>query len=443
MNRRAFFSSSYLLALPLGLTGQVPGGADTDGPRAAPNEVPNEVIERGREAALRVLQPTRSQLEHGLRLHADSLVVESYGFSPRMAMDGDVVKAAMEAGASPLELEDLHEEMMMTRAVESAAEREEYLSAWRASGVTAIVQNAGEEGQDPLRLIKRLARFTYTTDMLDGRVSRAVVASDILKARQQKQHCLVFSGNGVPLAQSWVSVPEELQYVRIFQQLGIRMMHLTYNRRNMLGDGCAEPSNAGLSDFGRAAVAEMNRVGVIVDVAHSGWKTSLEAARASAKPMVASHSGCVAMNTHIRCKPDDVIRAIADTGGFIGICCIPSFLGRTHDILAMLDHIDYAVKRFGADHVAIGTDVAYFSRGNAAEARKLPRRGASRAAFESFWPPNALSVPNSDTMAWTNWPLFTVGMVQRGHSDSDIQKILGGNVMRVLRANAGERPAMG
>jgi membrane dipeptidase len=272
---------------------------------------------------------------------------------------------------------------------------------------------------------------------------RAVTPDDIVRAKLEGKFCFYLTTNGVPLPLECVDAHMEMQHIELFFMLGVRMMHLTYNRRNMLGDGCAEASNAGLSDFGRAAVAEMNRVGVIVDVAHSGWKTSLEAAKASMKPMVASHSGCVAMNTHIRCKPDEVIRAIADTGGFIGICCVPSFLGRTHDILAMLDHIDYAVKRFGADHVAIGTDVTYFSRGNAAEARKLPRRGRSRAAFESFWTPNALSVPNSDTMAWTNWPLFTVGMVQRGHSDSDIQKILGGNVMRVLRANAGERPAMG
>jgi membrane dipeptidase len=184
----------------------------------------------------------------------------------------------------------------------------------------------------------------------------------------------------------------------------------------------------------------MNRLGIIVDVAHSGWQTSLEAAKASTKPMVASHSGCVAVNNHIRCKPDEVIRAIVDTGGFIGICCIPSFLGRSHDINAMLDHIDHAVKRFGADHVAIGTDVAYVSRANATESRKVPRLRPGRPRYESFWPPNALAVPHSETMAWTNWPLFTVGMVQRGHSDSDIRKILGGNVMRVLRANAGDRP---
>lgn len=429
MNRRTFVSSSFSLALPLGLAGQTAG-------------TPNPVIERARQAAIDALQPTESQLQHGLELHANSLVAESYGFSPRMAMDGDAVKSAIEAGASDLELEDMREEMMMTRAVESASEREEYRSAWRAAGVTAIMQNAGEEGQDPLRLLKRLARFNYTTDMLPGLVSKAITAADILEAKQQGRHCLVFTGNGVPLTQNWVSVPDEFRFIRIFHQLGIRMMHVTYNRRNMLGDGCAEASNAGLSDFGRSAIAEMNRVGVIVDVAHSGWQTSLEAAVASSKPMVASHSGCAALNEHIRCKPDNVIRAIADTGGFIGICCVPSFLGGSHDINAMLDHIDYVVKRFGADHVTIGTDVAYISRANQDEARKLPPRSPSRPRFEYFWPPNALSVPHNSTMAWTNWPLFTVGMVKRGHSDSDIQKVLGGNVIRVLRSIAGERPPL-
>lgn len=414
-------SSSFQFALPLGLAGQMRG-------------VPNEVIESARQEAIKVLKPSEKDLERGLELHANSVVVESYGFCPRMAVDGDAMRAAMEAGASEMELQDMREDMMMTRAVNSAAERDEFLSAWRASGVTCVFQNAGEESQDPLRLIKRLARFTYLTDMLRDSVSRVAVPGEILVANKQNKQCLMFTGNGVPLTQQWNSVEDELRYVRIFFQLGIRMMHLTYNRRNMLGDGCAEPANAGLSDFGRAVIAEMNRVGVIVDVAHSGWQTSLEAAKASSKPMVASHSACAALNRHIRCKPDEVIRAIADTGGFIGICCIPSFLGRSHDLNAMLDHIDHVVKRFGADHVAIGTDVAYVSRANAAELRKLPKRGPARTRFEYFWPPNALGAPRSDSMAWTNWPMFTVGMVQRGYSNTDIQKILGGNVLRVARA---------
>jgi membrane dipeptidase len=178
----------------------------------------------------------------------------------------------------------------------------------------------------------------------------------------------------------------------------------------------------------------MNRVGVILDVAHSGWRTSLEAAKASTKPVVASHSGAVAVHHHIRSKPDEVIRAIVDSGGFVGVYSVASFLGGGADLNAMLDHIAYLVKRFGADHVAIGTDIAYIPQSADAEGRKMGRRPRSRPRYESFWPPGALDSKSHPSLAWTNWPMFTVGMVQRGISDSDIQKILGDNVMRVARA---------
>ncbi len=429
MNRRDFLGLAAAASLAAATERPSAGAAD------ALLEKSNETIQRARQAALALLKPTSKQLEHGLQLHAASLVFESYGFSPRTAWDGDALRKAVEAGASPMELEDLREEMTMTRAATDAAERAEYLAAWKAAGVTCIFQNAGEETQDPMRLIKRLARFTYMTDRLRESVARAVTPEDIVAAKKQGKHCLYFSGNGVPLAQRWESLEGELSYIRTFFQLGIRMMHITYNRRNMLGDGCAEPANAGLSDFGRAAVAEMNRLGVIPDVAHSGWQTSLETAKASSRPTVASHSACDGVHHHIRGKPDNVIKAIADTGGYIGICCVPAFLGGQGDIAAMLDHLDYAVRRFGAEHVAIGTDVAYTSRNMAAESKKVPMTGRTRARWESFWPPGSLDSGGQPlSLAWTNWPLFTVGMVQRGFSDDDIQKVLGGNVMRVARA---------
>ena len=396
----------------------------------------NSKIRRAREAALELLKPSRKDLEHGLELHAQSVVVESYGFSPRSAVDGDRLREAIEAGASRAEVADLSEWMRMTRCVDDPAERAEYQQAWEASGVTCVFQNAGQEGQDPLRMLKRLAHYTYVTDMMPDFVSKAARPDDIVAAKKQGKHCLYFSANGVPLAQQWVSVEEELRYVRVFFELGIRMMHLTYNRRNMLADGAAEPADAGLSDFGRAAIAELNRVGVIVDVAHSGWRSSLEAAKVSTKPVVASHTTVAALHRHIRAKPDEVIRAIADTGGYVGICCVPAFLGGSGDITAMLDHIDYVVKRFGADHVAIGTDVAYLSRNSDREWKKVPPRGPSRTPFRALWPPDAFAGYPSrhPSMAWTNWPLFTVGLVQRGYRDADIQKIIGGNVLRVARA---------
>ena len=396
----------------------------------------NERIDQARQAALDILKPSSRDIEHGLELHAESIVFDCYGFSPRAAIDGDAIRKAMDDGASDMELQDMREDMSMTRAGTDAAERKEFLQAWRAAGMTCIFQNAGEETSEPLRLLKRLARFTYLTDKMRDVLRRAATPEDVVQAKKDGVGCLYFSGNGVPLTLDWVSAEDELRYVRIFFQLGIRMMHMTYNRRNRLGDGCAETANGGLSDLGRAAVDEMNRLGVIVDVAHSGWQTSLEAAQRSQRPMVASHSTCGALYEHIRSKPDKVIRAIADTGGYIGICCISRFLRHSGDIRALLDHIDHVVKKFGADHVAIGTDVAYTSRYAARESRKLPRREPRRVRLAALWPPDDFVTTERmrQSITWTNWPLFTVGMVQRGYSDDVIRKVIGRNVMRVTRA---------
>jgi membrane dipeptidase len=102
----------------------------------------------------------------------------------------------------------------------------------------------------------------------------------------------------------------------------------------------------------------------------------------------------------------------------------------------MLEHIDYAVQRFGADHVAIGTDIAYMSSNAAAENRKIPSRGPRRTRYEALWPEGSRGgkYPAAASLAWTNWPLFTVGLVQRGYRDDDIRKILGLNMLRVAQA---------
>ncbi len=422
MDRRDFVATTTGLALA--------GGA-------APAEGPVKLtpaMEQAREAGLKALKPTARELERGMKLHSESLVFDGYGFAPRAALDVEAIRRAYDAGASDAELQDMRVEMGMLRSAADAAERAEFETAWRAAGVTGIFQNAGEEGQDPLRLLERLARFTYLTDTLRGFLSRAATPDDIEAVKKAGTHCLYLTGNGVPLNQSWNTVEDELKHVRVFFQLGIRMMHLTYNRRNMLGDGCGESADGGISDLGRAAIAEMNRTGVIVDVAHSGWRTSLEAAKASSRPMVASHTAAAAVNKNIRCKPDEVIKAIADTGGYVGVCCIPSFLGG--GITAFLDHIDYLVKKFGADHVAIGTDVAHTSPGKPGDGRPFGPARKQRTRFEALWPKGALdgTVDPGRTLAWTNFPLFTVGMVQRGHTDDEIRKILGTNVLRVARA---------
>jgi membrane dipeptidase len=231
----------------------------------------------------------------------------------------------------------------------------------------------------PAYFVAPVRQYSPAAAQCTHMVPRAATPDDIETAKKQGRRCLYMTANGVPLAQNWSSEAEELSWIRVFFQLGVRMMHLTYNRRNVLGDGCAEPANAGLSELGKAAIAEMNRVGVIVDVAHSGWRTSLEAARASSKPVVASHTGAAEVQRHIRAKPDEVLRAIADTGGYSGVYGVTSFLGNPGDLNSMLDHIEYMVKRFGAEHVAIGTDLAYIPSGAGVEYKKAgPRPGSAR-----------------------------------------------------------------
>ena len=438
MQRRSFLQASTLASMAsLASAEGAKVGLATDETESNPvdrltNNL-NPQIQHARDVALSILKPTASELERGLRLHSESIVFDSYGFSPRAAINGEFLTAQIEAGASDQEVEDLQEDMTMTRYVTDAAEQQEYRDAWRASGVTCIFQNAGQECQDPLRLIKRLARFSFATDLMREFVCKAAIPSDIEAAKVAGRHALYMTGNGIPLTQEWISKEDELAYVKIFFQLGIRMMHLTYQRRNMVGDGCGETSNAGLSDFGRYAIAEMKRIGVIPDCAHSGWQTSLEAAKVSTRPVVASHSTCAAIHPHIRSKPDEVIQAIVDSGGYIGICCISKFLRGAGDISSLLDHIQYVTKKFGVDHVAIGTDVAYSSQNSSSESRKLPKRSRSREPFRSLWPKDDFAeTPEMTTsLAWTNWPLFTVGLVQRGYSDDEIRRIIGGNVMRV------------
>lgn len=439
MQRRAFLRATAALSCS-GLIGSgttTPAVAADSSRVTALTERLNPTMQRYREVALGILRPSAKELERGLRLHAESVVFDAYAFSPRAAIDGTALAQAIEAGASDLELADLREEMSMTRYVTDPLEEQEYRDAWRASGVTCVFQNAGEESQDPLVLIKRLARFTYATDLLKGFVAKAAVPEDVEQAKREGRHCLYLTGNGVPLTQQWISIPDELRYLRVFYQLGIRMMHLTYQRRNMIGDGCGEKTDAGLSDFGRAVIAELNRVGVIPDCAHSGWQTSLEAALVSEKPVVASHTTCAALDSrpHARSKPDNVIKAIADTGGYVGICCIPRFLRGSGDISMFLNHIDHVVKKFGVEHVAIGTDIAYSSQHSAAENKKVPRVRRGRVEFRTLWPLDEFQTnPQMDeSLAWTNWPLYTVGLVQRGYSDEDIRRILGGNVLRVAR----------
>ena len=160
----------------------------------------NDVIRKAREVGLGILQPSQKDLDHGMELHKESVVVESYGLGLSAPIDGDVVAKAIEDGATEVELQDLTGDQRMTRWATVPELSEEFADAWEASGVTCTFQNAGEEGNDPRVLIQRLARHTYVTDMMPDLMHRATRPEDIEAAKREGKHCRYMTGNGIPLA---------------------------------------------------------------------------------------------------------------------------------------------------------------------------------------------------------------------------------------------------
>ncbi len=151
-----------------------------------------------------------------------------------------------------------------------------------------------------------------------------------------------------------------LEDVAAFYRLNQRLSQLTYNERNALGSGCYEAEDSGLTGFGAAVVAEMNRLGMAIDVSHCGERTSRDAIAASRQPVLVTHSNCRALvPVQPRCKSDSLIRALAGRGGVMGITMVRAFVtsSRSPNIAHVLDHFDHVARLVGAEHVGLGSDV--------------------------------------------------------------------------------------
>jgi membrane dipeptidase len=180
---------------------------------------------------------------------------------------------------------------------------------------------------------------------------KVLTATDILRARSEKRIGLIYG------FQNAAMLGDKVERVEIFADLGVRVVQLTYNPANHLGDGSMAPQNRGLTPFGREVVERLNARRLMVDLSHSGERTCLDAARASKQPISINHTGCRALVDLPRNKTDEELRLVASRGGFVGIYFMP-FLNRAsvahaEDVVA---HIDHAVNVCGEDHVGIGTD---------------------------------------------------------------------------------------
>jgi len=395
------------------------------------------------QRGLDVLNPSESQLQHGLELHRDALALDTFGFLPRVWTDDSISKHNVlidqNLGGRVAHLRSVWIQQAAAANDANGEGGKQFRAALAASGLNGMVQTVGAAtipGMNDLESdIAAMSGFTHTCRAFRDCMFQAGSARELHEGKDQRRFGIVWSANSPPLPNRMMDADDELFRINIWHQLGFRLCHLTYNRRNAVADGGSE--DAGLSLFGREVIAEFNRVGMIVDVPHSSKRTVLEAAKVSTKPVMSSHAGCHSLFQHHRNRTDEEIKAIAETDGVVGIVGLPSFLGDDANLNTLLDHVMHAVNLVGARHVAIGTD-NLCSTERPASVRPLPT-----GAFQPRWPggwkgekfakgdPNE---PRTGSLAWTNWPLFTVGMLMRGLSDQDIRQILGLNLLRVLEA---------
>ncbi|MBB1060788.1 dipeptidase [Marilutibacter spongiae] len=238
---------------------------------------------------------------------------------------------------------------------------------------------------------------------------------------------------------------EDLERIPMFRDMGVRVVQLTHNRRNLVGDGCMEPGNAGLSHHGHAVVERLNAERVLVDLSHGAQRTIREGIQASKAPVLISHTGCRALADLPRNTGDAELRAMADRGGVAGIIFWPYLRTDTQPMAAdVVRHLEHAIDVCGEDHVGIGTDTPVapvartpaFERDNRAFMRGMKEDGI----FASDRPDDMYTfIPDLNTA--DRFDTLAALLSRRGHADARIAKILGGNFARVMREVWSAAPA--
>jgi membrane dipeptidase len=244
-------------------------------------------------------------------------------------------------------------------------------------------------------------------------------SDDILRAKKEGKLAICFHFQGT------VPVGRNLGNIEVFHKLGIRHMLMAYNQKNFVGDGCHERTDSGLSVFGVNLVKEMNRVGMLVDCAHSGYITTMDVLEVSTAPVIFSHTNAKGVFDHPRCIRDDQIIACAKSGGVMGMTGLSIFLGKGDDpVEAIIRHIDYIANLVGPQHVGLGLDYVYDMK----SLQYVAQLNADK------WPKSGgYTNPDIKQVAPEDLPRITDSLLKKGFTDPEVKGILGENFLRVFK----------
>lgn len=291
------------------------------------------------------------------------------------------------------------------------------LAMMAASGYDFAALTVGGDNVDILETVRLIARERAFLNANADRYAIAYTAGDILAAKRQGRLAIAFQFQGTN------SFGRDVNMIELYHRLGVRIALMAYNQKNAVGDGCHERTDGGLSRFGIEVVREMQRVGMMVDVTHTGYRTSMDVFEVAEGPVVFSHSNPRALFDHERNIRDDQIRACARSGGVIGVNGIGIFMGPDNDVSPeqLLRQIDYLCEVAGPEHVGIGLDWVFDQPSLLRAAKSSKTRYPAQGGYDgdiAFASPDRL-------------PELTEAMLRRGYPETLIRGILGENWLRV------------
>jgi membrane dipeptidase len=324
----------------------------------------------------------------------------------------------------------LHAESLVVDAVCPLAQGNgRFLDWYREGGVKVLAPTVGST-ETPKAVFNELGTW-HRLLRERGDLQLVSTSAEVESALATKRLGLYFHIQGAD------PIENSLDLVDAYKSLGVGVVQLTYNIKNRVGDGCEERTDSGLSKFGVKLVERLNRCRVIVDCSHTGSRTSLDAIECSKGPVVLSHSNLVSVHRSARNASDELVSAIAKSGGLVGMVGFPAMVSasKTPTLDDFIDHIDAVVKLVGIDHVGLGLDY-YLNQAGVAEddvAMKGYRAAIASGVWGDAYPPPPHHYPDGINTPRT-LPNFTIRLSQRGYSAADIRKVLGENWLRVMRA---------
>ena len=310
-----------------------------------------------------------------------------------------------------------------------------------ASGLSATHLTVGAVGtMAPLAAFEKIVRDVTHWDAEiaahPGVLAAVRTADDIRAAAAAGRVGLVYG------LQDGVSFEDDPGRMDALAHIGIRVIQPTYNRRNLLGDGCMEPADAGLSRAGAEAVERMQSLGILLDLSHCGRRTAADAIARSRRPVAFTHTGCNALVEHPRHRTDEELRAVSETGGVSGIFVMPYLArGKQPTAADVIAHLEHAIAVAGEDHVSVGTD-GMISPTELTDAYRERFRDMTRTRRE-----RGIAAPYetdegylfaSDLNTPRRFETLAEKLLQRGHGEARVEKLLGGNLLRVFGEAWGE-----